>query len=79
MRKALRNIKSVRISPVAAWRAALAPRMPSPLDRPGLDDAPLREWVADAEDGDTEDSDTEDGDAEPKSTELRVVSFAADL
>lgn len=27
--------------------------MPSPLDRPGLDDAPLREWVADAEDGDT--------------------------
>ena len=53
MRKALRNIKSARISPVAAWRAALAPRMPSPLDRPGLDDAPLREWVADAEDGDT--------------------------
>ena len=27
--------------------------MPSPLDRPGLDDPPLREWVADAEDGDS--------------------------
>ena len=27
--------------------------MPSPLDRPGLDDPPLREWVADAEDGET--------------------------
>lgn len=26
-------------------------RSPSPLDRPGLDDPPLREWVADAEDG----------------------------
>ena len=27
--------------------------MPSPLDRPGLDDPPLREWVVDAEDGDS--------------------------
>ena len=27
--------------------------MPSPLERPGLDDPPLREWVADAEDGDS--------------------------
>ena len=27
--------------------------MPSPLERPGLDDPPLREWVVDAEDGDS--------------------------
>ena len=35
----------------AASAAYTLPMSPSPLDRPGLDDPPQREWILDAEDG----------------------------